>query len=151
MSIIIGADVVPCESNLELFINGNSEALLGKELMEVLHKADYRVCNLEVPLTDRETPIPKYGPNLIAPISSVNGLKAIGIDMVTLANNHILDHGPSGLESTIRTMEEAGISCVGAGKNLNDARKPMYYLMGDKRIGFYACAEHEFSIATEQL
>lgn len=151
MSIIIGADIVPCESNLELFASGNAEALAGKELLEVLQKADYRICNLEVPLTDQETPITKYGPNLIAPTSGVNGLKALGIDMVTLANNHILDQGPSGLESTIRTLGEAAISFTGAGKNVNEARKPIHYMMGDKRIGFYACAEHEFSIATEHL
>lgn len=151
MSIIIGADIVPCESNQELFANGNAEALAGKELLEVLQKADYRICNLEVPLTDQETPITKYGPNLIAPTSGVNGLKALGIDMVTLANNHILDHGPSGLDSTIRALEKAGISYTGAGKNLNEARKPIYYMTGEKRIGFYACAEHEFSIATEHL
>ena len=151
MSIIIGADVVPCESNLDLFINGNTEALAGKELLDILQKADYRVCNLEVPRTDQEEPISKFGPNLIAPTSSVNGLKALGIGMVTLANNHILDHGPSGLESTIRALEEAGISYAGAGKNVIEARKPIYYTMGEKRIGFYACAEHEFSIATEHL
>ena len=151
MSIIIGADIVPCKSNLELFINGKAEALAGEELLEVLRKADYRICNLEVPLTDQETPIHKHGPNLIAPTSSVNGLKALGIDMVTLANNHILDQGPSGLESTIRALEEAGVSHVGAGKDLNDAREPLYHMIGDKRIGFYVCAEHEFSIATEHL
>ncbi len=149
MSIIIGADIVPCESDLELFMNGNAEALVGDELLEILRKADYRICNLEVPLADQEAPIDKFGPNLIAPTASVNGLKAIGINMVTLANNHILDHGPSGLESTIRTLGEAGISYVGAGKNLNDARKPVRFMMGKKRIGLYACAEHEFSIATD--
>ena len=60
-----------------------------------------------------------------------------------------MDQGVQGLESTIRTLEKVNINTVGAGKNLADASKPFIFEFANKKIGVYACAEHEFSIATE--
>lgn len=78
MKILIGADLVPTKRNISLFESGNAEELLGKELAECLNNADYRIFNLEVPLTDREQPIPKCGPNLIAPTKRIAGYQAMG-------------------------------------------------------------------------
>ena len=69
----------------------------------MFENADYRIFNLEIPLTDKESPISKCGPNLIAQISSINGYKAAGVDLFTLANNHVLDQGKVGLKNTINT------------------------------------------------
>ena len=79
MKILIGADLVPTKRNISLFESGNAEELLGKELAECLNSADYRIFNLEVPLTDREQPIPKCGPNLIAPTKCIAGYQAMGL------------------------------------------------------------------------
>ncbi len=147
MSIIIGADIVPTRPNQQWFENGSVEELAGRELLDILKKADYRIFNLEVPLTDQEKPIPKMGPNLIATTASVEAMKAMGIDLFTLANNHIMDQDVQGLESTIQTLEQAGIEYVGAGANLQEACKPWFVNVKGKRFGVYACSEHEFSIA----
>jgi len=79
-------------------------------------KADISVVNLECPLIQKEAPIEKCGPNLGAPVDCANGLKAMGIDVVGLANNHIMDHGPQGLWITIKALGEHGIAHVGAGE-----------------------------------
>lgn len=149
MGIIIGADVVPTLSNTDLFKNGDAVSLAGKELCELLGQADYVICNLEIPLSDQTSPIDKFGPNLIAPTSCINGIRALGISLVTLANNHIFDHGEQGLTSTIRELNKAGIAFTGAGNSLSEANKPFYFSVQDKCYGVYACAEHEFSIAGE--
>lgn len=149
MSILIGADLVPTKSNISLFESGNAEKLLGKELMECLNRADYRIFNLEVPLTDREQPIPKCGPNLIAPTKCIAGYQAMGVDLLTLANNHILDQDQQGLESTVKTLDQAGIAYTGVGSTPEEAAKPYLFICDGKRIGVYACAEHEFSIVTD--
>ena len=148
MSILIGADLVPTKSNISLFESGNAEKLLGKELMECLNRADYRIFNLEVPLTDREQPIPKCGPNLIAPTKCIAGYQAMGVDLLTLANNHILDQDQQGLESTVKTLNQAGIAYTGVGSTPEEAVKPYLFTCDGKKIGVYACAEHEFSIVT---
>lgn len=149
MSIIIGADIVPTASNQVLFAEENAEQLIGTELSEILQSADYRIFNLEVPLVDQARPIAKHGPNLIAPTESVNGLRAMGIDLLTLANNHIMDQGTVGLNSTVRMLDQAGISHVGTGDNLWHSIAPFFFSVKGKRYGVYACAEHEFSIAGE--
>ncbi len=149
-TILIGADIVPTESNFELFSSGNKQELIGEELSEVLEGANFRIFNLEVPLTDKKEPIEKSGPNLIAPTSTIKGLKAISPDFFTLANNHILDQGKQGLDSTLTLLDEAGIAHAGAGKNLEEAAKPYVVDIAGMRVGIYCCAEHEFTIATEK-
>ena len=147
--IIIGADIVPTESNMPYFASGEVETLIGSRLLGILKEADFTIFNLEVPLTDRESPIEKCGPNLIAPVSTINGLKNINPYFFTLANNHILDQGEQGLFSTLQTLDNAGIVYAGAGTNLAEAQKPYIYTDGGLKVGIYCCAEHEFSIASE--
>lgn len=149
MSILIGADIVPTKANKEYFISGNMQPVLGTELQNVLEKADYRIFNLECPLVNSVSPIQKCGPNLRAEELTVNGLKSIGIDLLTLANNHIMDHGNAGLKSTMSVLEKEKISFLGAGENLKVAARPFVFFVNNKKIGVYACAEHEFSIADE--
>lgn len=148
MKILIGGDLVPTESNRNLFESCDVKSLLGQELITLLSGADYRIFNLEVPLTDVVTPVDKRGPNLVAPTATVAGIKAIGANLVTLANNHILDQGEQGLLSTIQTLQKNEIAYLGAGENLQAAQKTYILEQDGHRIGVYACAEHEFSIAT---
>ena len=150
MSIIIGADFVPTESNKKYFSDGEISYLFGEEMLEIFRSADYRIFNLETPLTDQKSPIAKVGPSLMAPTSTIEAYKAIDVNLLTLANNHIMDQGASGLASTIRTLKKAGISFLGVGRNLEEASKPYIFDFRQKKIGVYACAEHEFSIVTEE-
>ena len=146
---IIGADLVPTDSNIDLFANADVETLIGEDIKKFLESADFTIFNLEVPLTDFSTPIKKCGPNLIAPTKTIAGLKAINPNFFTLANNHILDQGEQGLKSTIALLDEHGIAFAGAGKDEEEAAKPYIFEQDGKKIGIYCCAEHEFTIATE--
>jgi len=148
--LIIGADMVPTASNMEYFNQGDVRHLVGDELLEILNQSEYRIFNLEVPLTDTENPIVKSGPNLIAPASAIKGYKEIGTDVLTLANNHILDQGADGLRATCQLLEQNDIGYLGVGNTPDEAAKPYILECGGKKIGIYACAEHEFSIVTER-
>ena len=150
MSIVIGADIVPLKSNFELFNSGDVLALIGKELFDILKNTDYRVFNLEVPLTDNGKPIDKNGPTLGAPTSTINGYRALGVDLLTVANNHILDQGKEGFFDTLSILDKNDIKYVGGGNNLSFASKSFVREINGKKIGFYACAEHEFSISTDK-
>ena len=140
--------MVPTKSNEHIFAEGVASKLVGEELSAIFKQADYRIFNLEVPLTDVETPIAKCGPALIASTKSIAGYKALGVDCVTIANNHIMDQGAQGLDSTIKTLKANGIEYVGCGGNYEEASKAKIICLHNKKIGIYACAEHEFSIAS---
>lgn len=148
MRIYIGADLVPTDINKALFENGNGEALVGKELYEILKQSDLNVFNLEVPLTDVETPIVKFGNNLIAPTKTIHGYKALEPIFLTLANNHSLDQGEEGLTSTLNLLKNQDIAHAGAGSSLKEAKKPFIFEKEGIRIGFYLCVEHEFTVAS---
>lgn len=149
MKLLIGADLVPTQTNMNLFTEADLDTLLGEELRKALESADLRIFNLEVPLTDKKSPIDKCGPVLSAPTAAIAGYKALGVDLVTIANNHIMDHGEQGLRSTISILKENKINYVGSGMNLMQASEPQILTCFGKKIGVYACAEKEFSIAGE--
>ena len=148
MKLYIGADFVPTDINKSLFEEGNGEALVGKELYEILKQSDLNVFNLEVPLTDAETPIVKFGNNLIAPSKTVYGYKSLEPIFLTLANNHSLDQGVEGLTTTLNLLKQHDIAHAGAGANLKEAKKPFIFEKDGVRIGFYLCTENEFTMAT---
>lgn len=147
--IIIGGDLVPTNSNKEEFINGNIENIVDSKIINILKNANYRIFNLETPLTNTNNPISKEGPNLKAEVDTIKGISKINPDLVTIGNNHILDYGEEGLRDTIKLLEENAINFVGAGKNLDDAKKPFIIELENMKIGVYACTEHEYTLATE--
>ena len=147
--MIIGGDLVPTKSNEEIFINGNIEKIVDDKILKILEEANYRVFNLETPLTDSNHPISKEGPALKAKKETINGIKRINPDLITIANNHILDYGQEGLQDTIEELRKNNISYVGAGNNLEEASKGFIIENNGFKIGIYGCSEHEYTIATK--
>ena len=148
LKLYIGADFVPTDINRVLFETGNIEALVGKELLGLFKQSDLNVFNLEVPLTDASTPIDKFGNNLKSPTKTIYGYKALEPIFLTLANNHSLDHGVEGLTTTLELLNKHAIKNAGAGANVKEAKKPFIFEKDGIRIGFYLCAEHEFTVAS---
>ena len=126
MKLIIGADLVPTPSNSSFFIDGNIEEIIDHKILELLNNADYRIFNLEVPLVDVFSPIEKAGPVLSTPSSTIKGIKKLGVDFATLANNHIYDHGEEGIKSTIKLLENNNISYAGIG-DFENAHRVHYF------------------------
>lgn len=149
MKILIVADMVPTEPNYTLFQEGKVNDLIGEKLVNLFQNADFRIANLELPLVNKHSPIHKCGPNLMAPTDTVKAYQELHVDLVTIANNHIMDQGIEGLRSTCSVLDSVGIAHVGAGDSLQEALKPFIFQMYGKHIGVYACTEHEFSTAAE--
>ena len=148
IQLLIGGDTCPIGRNLPLFRQGAARSLCG-DLLPVLEQADLSIVNLECPLIRAESPMEKVGPNLGSPVECVKGLEAMGIDVVGLANNHIMDHGAQGLRTTIETLDEHRIARVGAGENIREARTILVREVKGIRIGILAVAEYEFGMAND--
>jgi poly-gamma-glutamate synthesis protein (capsule biosynthesis protein) len=147
IDIIIGGDVCPCGINFPYFQSGDVNKIFNDLYVE-FEEADISIINLECPLIKKKTPILKNGPILGVDDCTINGFKAAKIDILNLANNHILDHGSSGLENTLNVCRNANIKVIGAGRNIHEARKIEIIKINNIRIGILGIAEHEFSIAT---
>lgn len=149
MKMLIAGDLVPTASNIEAFENNQLEALLQDGLLDYWFDADCRVFNLEAPLTDQFYPIGKCGPNLSAPTATIKGIVALKPTLISMANNHILDHGEKGLESTLNLLSQYKVPWVGVGSNLVQASAAYIIEHSGHKIGIYSCSDIEFSVATE--
>lgn len=147
-TVVIGADICPIGFNIPYFENADAQKLFD-DLTPELQRASLAIANLECPLIEKSAPITKTGPNFGVAPAAIDAIKKGGISLLTLANNHIMDHGPLGLQTTLRTCAKAGIDTVGAGENLAAARRILVRKVGNLRIGILAVAEHEFSVATD--
>lgn len=111
-----------------------SRGKLSKPL-SILHNADAAFANLEGPLSNKGYPAEKTV-FLRSDPSLVDNLVAIGLDVVNLANNHMLDYGHDALLDTLDTLDKAGIQRVGAGRNLQEAWEPSILEVEGVRLGF---------------
>jgi len=105
----------------------------------LLKQAQIVFGNLEGPLTaDGESTTAKQylfrsPPDKVAP-----ALARAGFNIVSLANNHSLDYGAQGLDDTRAALDKVGIRSIGAGRNLAEARAPVYMQVDDARVAFLA-------------
>lgn len=90
------------------------------EIATTLAEADVTMLNLETAVTTRGTPEPKQF-LFRAPPSAYTAVKAAGVDVVSLANNHALDYGQQGLADTVEAARAAGVPTVGAGADAEAA------------------------------
>jgi poly-gamma-glutamate synthesis protein (capsule biosynthesis protein) len=103
-----------------------------------------RVVNLETSITRSEA-YERKGINYRMHPDNIGCLRAARLDICILANNHVLDYGPQGLIETLETLERAGIRAVGAGRNRDEATRPVVHaLPGGQHLIVGACA-HESS------
>ncbi|MBW2149428.1 MAG: CapA family protein [Deltaproteobacteria bacterium] len=102
-----------------------------------LKKADLKICQLECTLSNKgvlRTDV--RNPAHRVPPENVRALTAAGFDVVTFAGNNNLDYGIEAFLDTIERLNAGGISVVGAGKNLEEARKPVIIERAGIRFAF---------------
>ena len=113
------------------------------EVIERMQSADIMMLNNEFAYSDRGAPTEGKQFTFRARPETVQYLSDMGVDLVSLANNHAYDYGPEALTDTLDTLRGAGIPYVGAGREINEARKPVYYIVGDIKIAFVSATQIE--------
>jgi poly-gamma-glutamate synthesis protein (capsule biosynthesis protein) len=111
-------------------------------MLPIISKCDLHVINLEAALTKSEHIVEKVF-NFKSDPSHVRALEEAKIDVVNLANNHVLDFGKEGLAETLETLDRAHIFHVGAGKNIADARAAVIVEKNGISIGILGCTDNE--------
>jgi len=115
---------------------GGIHGVLDGGIRAEIEDADIFMVNQEFPFTRRGTAAADKQFTFRLPESRMHLLQEMGVDIVTLANNHILDFGTEGLLDSCRALDEAGILYVGGGEDLDRASALQTITVGQKTIGF---------------
>lgn len=129
----------------------NEPSKLIENIIPFFENFDLNIINLESPVTNsgESNKILKVGPHLNGHPETFNILRMMNVNLVTLANNHIMDFGGKGLEDTLEKLQKNHINYVGAGSNLKEAAKVFTLEKDGFKIGILNFAENEWSIADE--
>ena len=115
--------------------------LISKEILDFLHSADHVITNVEGPVAVAEQNTTQSGVQQLlhtidpAAVKVLNNMKS---DIWNICNNHIMDAGPYGIESTLKIAKENNVQTIGAGMNINEARKPVILNEAGWRIERYS-------------
>jgi len=104
----------------------------GAPVFAEIRGADCSIANLEIPLCDGGAPVEKLVTHRAAP-ALAEDLAAVGFGALVLANNHTCDYGVDGLLETLAHLRGAGITTIGAGRNLEEALS-VNYVRGDGAV-----------------
>ena len=128
-----------------------ADAMFDSGVADAARDADLFVLNLECCISDRGERFPDpFKPFFFrAPPAAVAVLQLLGVDAVTLANNHALDYGPVALLDTLRHLDDAGIAHVGAGRDRAAARHPIVLEHDRVRLGIIALTDHPAEFAAD--
>ena len=120
------------------------EALVDRDVVAIAAEADLFLLNLECCISERGAPWPDPRKPFFfrAPPAAVELLAYLGVDCVTLANNHALDFGRQALLDTLRHLRGAGIAYAGAGRDEAEARAPVTLDRGGLRLAVFGVADH---------
>jgi poly-gamma-glutamate capsule biosynthesis protein CapA/YwtB (metallophosphatase superfamily) len=145
MKLALAGDTMLGRGVAERLTENPDHALLAPELAEILSDADLFVLNLECCISARGEPFPGRTFHFRAPPWAAEILAHLGVDCVTLANNHALDFGPDALLDTLAHLDAAGVRTVGAGTDLDLARAPV--VLEDVTIVAFTDHPHEYAAA----
>lgn len=133
---------------MEEHVKNNSWKPLLETVQPFFAENDFNIIDMEAPLTIPLNPIPKTGPHIHASPESAEILNYLNTKLVVTANNHMMDYGVSGLDSTFSALKKYGINWVGSGQNLSEAIKPFVFELNGMSFGIINATENEWTTTT---
>jgi hypothetical protein len=124
----------------DVLINRDEPREVFSEVREVLEAPDILFANLESAYTDDPHPVPGAVSEVWAPAHNLDAYVDAGFNVMSLANNHILDVGYEAMLQTRARLRSTGIQTCGAGDCLEDARRPPILEVNGLHIAFLAYA-----------
>ncbi|WP_157972337.1 CapA family protein [Saliphagus sp. LR7] len=127
-----------------------AETTISPAIRDRILDAEYSIVNFEAPVVgEGAQAVPKSGPTVENPPEAPEAVAESGFDAATLANNHVGDFGPGGVESTVEALEAEGLETVGVGPDFERAYEPLAVARGGDSIAVVNVCEREFNVAGE--
>ena len=135
--LMFAGDVYPSNYVMNAYnAAGSISGVVSESYLEDIRASDFFMVNEEFPFSSRGTQAPdKQFTFRVAP-DKVSILSEMGVDLVTLANNHALDYGTEALIDSIETLDNADIAHVGAGQDIEAAREPVIAELNGRSFAF---------------
>ncbi|CAN5755437.1 CapA family protein [soil metagenome] len=113
-----------------------------QDLAKLVKSCDVAFTNMEMVLSNYQgSPVVESGGgNLSAHPDVARDLMRFGFNLTAFANNHTLNYGEHGCLATIDALAEMGFTCAGAGRNLAEARSPVFLQTENALVGLVGCA-----------
>ncbi|MDF2711574.1 CapA family protein [Nonomuraea muscovyensis] len=137
-TIAFGGDV-HFEGGLRARLNSPRTAL--GPIAGVLRDADLAMVNLETAITTGGTPAPGKQFAFRAPASAFTALKAAGVDVVSMANNHGMDFMETGLADSLAAIKRSKYPVVGIGRNDTEAYRPFRKVVNGNRVSIIGATQ----------
>jgi poly-gamma-glutamate synthesis protein (capsule biosynthesis protein) len=139
--VVLGGDFAPTDAAMPM-LRERGWRYPYEATAEILWSADVAFANLEAPVTESGDEFRLYKKYIykVEP-GAVEAWRWLGLDVVSLANNHMDDYRDRGVLDTVRFLDAGGITHVGAGADESAARRPVIFDVGGTRIGFLAYLE----------
>ena len=126
-------EVMPVYDSRGKGVNG----ILSEEVLKVMRESNFMVANSEFTVSNRGSKTPGKDYTFRAKPERLSIYNDMGVDLVTLANNHVYDFGPLAFNDMLDSFDAIKMPHVGAGRNLDEAKKPYYLTMPNGyRIAF---------------
>jgi poly-gamma-glutamate synthesis protein (capsule biosynthesis protein) len=109
------------------------------DVVAELGNSDLAIANLEMPLSRRGAPVPKWA-NLRSDPELIEDVRRMGIGAVSLANNHMMDFDREALFDTLDACDSASVARCGAGRDLDEALRPVMLDAGGLRVALIGVA-----------
>ena len=122
--------------------------ILSKEIVDTMNNSTLMVANSEFTVSNRGTAITGKTFTFRAKPERLNIYYEMGIDLLTLANNHVYDFGEEAFLDMLDAFEEYKLPHIGAGKNIEEAKKPYYFIINGYKFAFVNATRAEKNILT---
>lgn len=122
---------------------GSMESCISADLLTEMRQSDICMVNNEFPYSDRGTPLPEKTFTFRSRPENVKLLHEMGVDIVSLANNHAYDHGEVALLDTLQVLDDAGVKYVGAGRDLSEASEAACFEVNGVKIAILSATQIE--------
>ena len=119
------------------------EGILSFETLKVMKESDLMVANSEFTVSNRGSAMEGKTYTFKAKPERLNLYYDMGIDLVTLANNHVYDYGKDAFLDMLDAFDEYEIPHIGAGHNLDEAKKPYYFIINGYKFAFINASRAE--------
>lgn len=149
LTVALAGDTMLGRGVVTRLAEAGPRSIVAEEVRDIVAAADLFLLNLECCISERGEPWGAPGKPFFfrAPPVAVETLTWLGVDAVTLANNHALDFGPDALDDTLAHLAAAGIAVVGAGPDQTRARAPAVLEARGMRLGVLGATDHPADFA----